>query len=500
MDEIVCGILVVGAGAAGLRAALEAAWLSKGKLSICLASKIPPPHGGSTPLANYGVAAPLHPEEGDTPELLAKDIVNMGSPLSNEQQARELAMKAASEVILADGLGMPWSRRLDGRIAQRWGIGHSVARIAYAGERTGLLLLNTLLPYALQAGVKLLPRMVLAGLDISQARIRGVLLYDIAHDRPVLVEAKAVILAVGGYTRALGSSVANRDSTGEAHVVALEAGLILRNPDLASIELVVPGVTPLPHEVIRCARLASRASVVKEEHKSISPREYEVLMNQVEYADLTPCIDLLEEKYPKTLAMISSSMPLEKVNVRPEPLATVGGILVDERYRALLLDGKRVEGLWVIGEAAYSSAQGARILIGCSLMEALVSAMVSAQEAVKYATREPLPRADKRNLEQQLERILGSEGENPEHVIEEGIRLAQNMVMGSLDEATLTKAAKLAETPIAASRPRRVFEAYGVKGVVKILLAAVQARKSRACHVDVYISPRGVEARCTPVG
>ena len=143
MERLEHDIIVIGSGLAGLRAALEASRVSHGRLDVGIVTKTQAMRSHSVG-AEGGTAAVLYPDEGDSFESHMWDTVK-GSDFLADQDAVEMFVHAAPEELrLLERWGMPWSRRADGRIAQRPFGGHEFPRATFAADKVGFLEMETL--------------------------------------------------------------------------------------------------------------------------------------------------------------------------------------------------------------------------------------------------------------------------------------------------------------------------------------------------------------------
>jgi succinate dehydrogenase/fumarate reductase flavoprotein subunit len=193
-------ILIVGAGGAGLYAAL---WASQNpNLKVGVMTKVYPTRS-HTGAAEGGINAALGNVAPDNPEKHAFDTVK-GSDYLADQDAVEIMTQLGPQIIYdIEHRGVPFSRLEDGRIAQRPFGGASFPRTCYAADRTGLVILHTLFDQALKQGVEFLNEWFLLNIIHNGERVLGVTAWDIRNGGVHFIKAKAVILATGGHARIL---------------------------------------------------------------------------------------------------------------------------------------------------------------------------------------------------------------------------------------------------------------------------------------------------------
>jgi len=141
-DVISHDVLIIGSGLAGLRAAISAASTDK-RLSIAVISKVQVMRSHSVS-AEGGTAAVLYEEDGDNQESHIYDTIKGSDFLADQDVAERLVQNMPYEIYQMDHWGMPWSRREDGRIAQRKFGGYSFARATFAQDKVGFYLMQTL--------------------------------------------------------------------------------------------------------------------------------------------------------------------------------------------------------------------------------------------------------------------------------------------------------------------------------------------------------------------
>ncbi|HKT22675.1 MAG TPA: FAD-binding protein, partial [Nitrososphaerales archaeon] len=136
-------VVIVGSGIAGLRAAIEAARVSGGKQDIAVITKVQAMRSHSVS-AEGGTAAVLYPELGDSLESHAFDTVKGSDYLADQDAVERFVNAMPGEILQLDHWGLPWSRRDDGRIAQRWFGGYSYPRATFAEDKVGFFEMQTL--------------------------------------------------------------------------------------------------------------------------------------------------------------------------------------------------------------------------------------------------------------------------------------------------------------------------------------------------------------------
>ena len=219
-------VLVIGAGGAGLRAAIEAA---HGKASVGLICKslLGKAH---TVMAEGGVAAALaNVDDRDNWKVHFADTMRGGQYLNNWRMAELHAKEAPDRVRELEAWGTVFDRTPDGRILQRNFGGHKYPRLAHVGDRTGLEMIRTLQDYATYQPIDVHMECTIVSLLKDGNRISGALGYDRERGRFKLFEAKAVVLATGGIGRAFSVTSNSWEYTGDGHALAYNAGAALQD-------------------------------------------------------------------------------------------------------------------------------------------------------------------------------------------------------------------------------------------------------------------------------
>ena len=223
-------VVVVGAGGAGLRAAIEAARQGARTAIVCK-SLLGKAH---TVMAEGGIAAALgnvYPE--DNWQVHFRDTMRGGKLLSNWRMAQIHAQEAPERVLELEEWGALFDRTPDGRILQRDFGGHRFARLAHVGDRTGLEMIRMLQHRATQAEIAVFMECTVTRLLKDGDRIAGAFAYWRESGRFVVFEAPAVVLATGGIGKAYKVTSNSWEYTGDGHALALWAGA-----DLIDMEFV----------------------------------------------------------------------------------------------------------------------------------------------------------------------------------------------------------------------------------------------------------------------
>lgn len=214
-------VIVIGAGGAGLRAAIEAASTGASVGLICK-SLLGKAH---TVMAEGGIAAALsNVDERDNWKVHFTDTMRGGQYLNNWRMAELHAKEAPERVRELEGWGALFDRTKDGRILQRNFGGHKYPRLAHVGDRTGLEMIRTLQDHGIHQGIKVHMEYTVVTLIKSDGRIAGAFGYERERGRFILFKAKSVIIATGGTGRAYKISSNSWEYTGDGQSLAYEAG------------------------------------------------------------------------------------------------------------------------------------------------------------------------------------------------------------------------------------------------------------------------------------
>lgn len=449
MEKVSHDILILGAGLAGLRAAIEASRHSNGKLDVAIVSKVHPMRSHSV-AAEGGTGAVLRTEEGDSFELHAWDTVK-GSDFLADQDAVDLFVQCApTEIIQLEHWGVPWSRRADGRVDQRPFAGHSFPRAVYAADKTGFFemqaLYSTLQKYD---NITTYSEFFATSLLVEEDEFRGLAAIDLLSGEHYAFSAKAGIIATGGAGRMYGFTTYSHTSTGDGYALAYRAGIPLK--DMEFFQFHPTGLVPSGILVTEAARgeggylINNKAERFMKnyapERMELAPRDIiaRSMMKEIQEGrgSETPagrvCLhldlrhlgaDKINERLPFIRELAIHYVGLDPIHkplpVHPVQHYTMGGIHVD-------INGTTpVKGLWAAGEAACVSIHGANRLGTNSTAECLVYGRLTGQQAAEYAmskqAAESMPAEQVDESERRIHEILKRETGESVYPIREELR------------------------------------------------------------------------------
>ena len=214
-------VVVIGAGGAGLRAAIEAT-AQGAKTAIVCKSLLGKAH---TVMAEGGIAAALaNVWKEDSWQVHFRDTMRGGKLLNNWRMAQLHAQESPDRVLELEEWGALFDRTKDGLILQRDFGGHRYARLAHVGDRTGLEMIRTLQNKAVAMGIDVFMECTIARLLTADGRVAGAYGYWRDSGEPILFRAKAIVLATGGTGKAWRITSNSWEYTGDGFAMALDAG------------------------------------------------------------------------------------------------------------------------------------------------------------------------------------------------------------------------------------------------------------------------------------
>jgi succinate dehydrogenase / fumarate reductase flavoprotein subunit len=219
-------VLVIGAGGAGLRAAIEASaqGASVGVITKSLLGK------AHTVMAEGGMAAAMgNVDDRDNWRVHFADTMRGGYYLNNWRMVEHHAKEAPERVRELEAWGAVFDRTKDGRILQRNFGGHRYPRLAHVGDRTGLELIRTLQDHGVHRGMDVHMEHTVVTLLMDSGRVAGAVAYDRERGRFKVFHAKAVVIATGGLGRAFKITSNSWEYTGDGYALAYQAGAALQD-------------------------------------------------------------------------------------------------------------------------------------------------------------------------------------------------------------------------------------------------------------------------------
>jgi len=428
-------LVIVGAGIAGLRAAISASEATGGKLDVAVISKVYPIRSHSV-CAQGGTAAVLR--EGDSFDLHAWDTVVGADFLADQDVVEVFVRRSPREVILIEHWGCPWSRTEDGKMAQRPFGGHSFPRACFAADMTGFHEMHTLYGRANAYGnVTFYNEWMVTSLLVEDNAVKGLTAIELKSGAMQAVKAKAVIMATGGACRIYGFTTYSHTATGDGMAIAYRAGAPLEDMEFVQFHptALVPSGVLITEGArgeggylinVKGERFMKRYAPKKME---LAPRDIVARAEEVEVREgrgfkgpWGPYIaldlrHLGEEKIKERLPLIREvSIKLagidpvdEPIPIRPAAHYSMGGI------RANVKTVTPLRGLYAAGECSCLSLHGANRLGTNSTAECLVFGAIAGEEAAKYAVNSTLGELDVEKLKAEEKRVfdevLGSEGD-----------------------------------------------------------------------------------------
>ncbi|GAB2510384.1 succinate dehydrogenase flavoprotein subunit [Paramicrobacterium agarici] len=443
-------VVIVGAGGAGMRAAIEAGPGAK----TAVISKLYPTRS-HTGAAQGGMAAALANVEEDTWEWHTFDTVKGGDYLVDQDAAEILAKEAIDAVIDLENMGLPFNRTPEGKIDQRRFGGHTrdhgksaVRRACYAADRTGHMILQTLFQNCVKLGINFFNEFYV--LDIVMAEVEGekkpagVVAYELATGELHVFQSKAIIFATGGFGKIFKTTSNAHTLTGDGVGIVWRKGLPLEDMEffqfhptgLAGLGILLTEGARGEGAILRNASgerfmeryaptikdLAPRDIVARsmvqevQEGRGAGPNKDYVLLDCTHLG-----AEVLETKLPDITEFARTYLGVdpvtEPVPVMPTAHYAMGGIPTNTNAEVLATNDTVVPGLYAAGECACVSVHGSNRLGTNSLLDINVFGKRAGNNAVEYVkTAEfvPLPEDPAKEVRETLERIRNGDG--PERI------------------------------------------------------------------------------------
>jgi len=445
MEALTHDVVIVGAGLAGLRAAVAAAEFGY-KIDVAVVSKVYPIRSHSV-CAQGGTAAVLR--EGDSHDLHAWDTVKGSDFLADQDVVEFFVEQAPKEIIALEHLGCPWSRTDDGKINQRPFGGHSFPRACFAADMTGFHEMHTLYGKATAYyNITFYDEWFVTSLIVEDNVAVGLTAINLKTGEMNAFRTKTIIMATGGYARIYEFTTFSHTATGDGMTIAYRAGVPLK--DMEFIQFHPTGLVPSGILITGGARgeggyliNAKGERFMKRyapEKMELAPRD---IVSRAETTEIQEgrglegpygpyiALDLRhlgEEKINERLPLIrdvaiklSGVDPVkEPIPIRPAAHYSMGGIHANIRTET------PVSGFYAAGEGSCLNVHGANRLGTNSTTGCLVFGAVAGEEAAKYAMSNgfrEIPRekilAEERRV---FDEILGSEGNERVPVIRDEMR------------------------------------------------------------------------------
>lgn len=436
--------VIVGAGGAGLYAALEASKTAK----TAVISKLYPQRS-HTGAAQGGIGAALGNVEDDSPEWHAFDTVKGGDYLVDQNAAKILAEDAVRAVYDLENRGLPFSRLDDGKIAQRRFGGHThhfgegaVHRSCYAADRTGHMILQTLYQQCVKNNVEFYDEYQVVDVLFDGTTVRGIVVFELKTGELHIFQAKAVLLATGGFGRMFKITSNAHANTGDGPAILARAGIPLEDMEFFQFHPTgIKGMGILITEGVR-----GEGGILKNRDGErfmeryaptlldLAPRDMvsRAIMTEVAagkgingdkkiddyvYLDASHLgREVVEQKIPDIADFCRTYLGVDPAEqpmpVQPTAHYAMGGIPTDVDGR--VDTGKQVyDGLYAAGEAACVSVHGANRLGTNSLVDLVVfgrRAGMHIAEYVKHAPNHPASAGDADRARERLDALRNRRG------------------------------------------------------------------------------------------
>ncbi len=415
-------VLIIGAGGAGLTAALSA---KEAGASVLVMGKAYPTNS-QTSMAQGGINAALGNVGEDHISSHIADTIKSAHGLCDEDMVRKMCADAPQTIEWLENLGVPFSR-LDNdqqgtkTVAQRQMGGASAKRACYAQDYTGLKILHTLYDTCLKEEIDFLDEHYLLNLIVKDDTVKGATFLDIQSGEVVQIDAKSVVMATGGYGSLYHGHTTNAyGSTGDGVAAALRAGAAV-----SDMEFIQFHPTALKHSCILISESARGEGgyLVNEKGErfvdELKPRDEvaRAIFSQVQegqrvFLDVRHLgEEKLMELLPQEVALCKMHEHVdpatELIPIKPVAHYSMGGIDVDY---ALEVTG--VKGCFAVGECSNAKVHGANRLGGNSLLEIIAFGRFAGENAYKhsiYASAKPAGETQRDKDRREIEALFAQE-------------------------------------------------------------------------------------------
>ncbi|MEN6371730.1 MAG: succinate dehydrogenase flavoprotein subunit [Armatimonadota bacterium] len=434
--------IIVGAGGAGLRAAIELC----GKADVAVISKLYPTRS-HTGTAQGGIGAALGNQEEDNPEWHAFDTVK-GSDYFGDQDAIELMCREAIDAVYdLEHMGLPFSRTPDGKIAQRRFGGHTrnfgeglVMRSCYAADRTGHMILQTLYQQCIKHNVKFYDEFHVLDIIVNDGVCCGVVAYELATGELHVFHAKTVLFATGGCGKMYKVTSNAHALTGDGIAIPFRKGLPIE--DMEFFQFHPTGIYKMGILITEGARgeggilINGKGERFMEKYapsvKDLAPRDVIARSIYLEiregrgiegkdyvYLDLTHLgRDVIEKKLPDITDFVRTYLGIDPVTkpipIQPTAHYAMGGIPTDVDG-CVLIDEKNtvMPGFYAAGECACVSIHGANRLGTNSLVDIQVFGKRAGKHMAEFSADndfKPLPEDPAEMSRREIDRLKTNPG------------------------------------------------------------------------------------------